>query len=132
MEITVTELGSPLLFERLNACATPRQRAAVFKACAEAHLREGLIRGTPAPERYAPTSVRNDLAAVESAREETNAAGRSDVTRQTASNPVKPPGSGTTHANEPGAGFPAVVDEKPRDMSADFINRMSNGLADFF
>ncbi|MFP3708493.1 hypothetical protein SB783_31225 [Paraburkholderia sp. SIMBA_009] len=39
MEVTVTELVSPLLFERLSACASPRERAAVFKACAEAHLR---------------------------------------------------------------------------------------------
>ncbi|MEI7297095.1 hypothetical protein WCQ02_33620 [Paraburkholderia tropica] len=39
MEVTVTELMSPLLFARLSACSSPRERAAVFKSCAEAHLR---------------------------------------------------------------------------------------------
>ena len=39
MEITVPQLQHPLLYERLRACATARERAAVFRALAEAHLR---------------------------------------------------------------------------------------------
>lgn len=39
MEVTVNAYTSPLLYERLRACATRRERAAVLRACAEAHLR---------------------------------------------------------------------------------------------
>ncbi|WP_321817847.1 MULTISPECIES: hypothetical protein [unclassified Paraburkholderia] len=39
MEVTVPQLQHPLLYERLRACASPRERAAVFRALAEAQLR---------------------------------------------------------------------------------------------
>lgn len=39
MEVTVPQLQHPLLYERLSACASARERAAVFRALAEAQLR---------------------------------------------------------------------------------------------
>lgn len=42
MEITVQQLQYPLLHERLRSCNTPRERAAVFKALAEAQLRRDM------------------------------------------------------------------------------------------
>jgi hypothetical protein len=39
MEVTVPQLQHPLLYERLSACRTARERAAVFRALAEAQLR---------------------------------------------------------------------------------------------
>lgn len=39
MEVTVPQLQHPLLYERLSACANARERAAVFRALAEAQLR---------------------------------------------------------------------------------------------
>ncbi|MGG2041485.1 MULTISPECIES: hypothetical protein [unclassified Burkholderia] len=48
MTITINELVSPLLFERLSSCASARRRAAVLKALAESALRAELI-GQVAP-----------------------------------------------------------------------------------
>ncbi|MBN3776578.1 hypothetical protein G3O06_03235 [Burkholderia sp. Ac-20345] len=42
MTITINELVSPLLFERLRACPSARRRAAVLKALAESALRQEL------------------------------------------------------------------------------------------
>ncbi|WP_321810269.1 MULTISPECIES: hypothetical protein [unclassified Burkholderia] len=42
MTITINELVSPLLFERLSACPSARRRAAVLKALAESALRQEL------------------------------------------------------------------------------------------
>ncbi|WP_321853324.1 hypothetical protein [Paraburkholderia tropica] len=56
MEVTITELQSPLLHERLTACGSPRERAAVLRALAEAQLLGGLI-------GHAPTSTRNEVRA---------------------------------------------------------------------
>lgn len=46
MEVTITEVLHPLLFERLRECASARERAAIFKACAEAYLRGDSTRPT--------------------------------------------------------------------------------------
>lgn len=46
MEVTITEVLHPLLFERLRECASARERAAIFKACAEAYLRGDSTRET--------------------------------------------------------------------------------------
>lgn len=43
MTITINELVSPLLFERLSSCSSARRRAAVLKALAESALRKELI-----------------------------------------------------------------------------------------
>lgn len=58
MEVTIAEVLHPLLFERLRDCASARERAAIFKACAEAYLRGDSTRQTlddnefeDAPER---------------------------------------------------------------------------------
>ncbi|RQM45213.1 hypothetical protein EHZ19_24900 [Paraburkholderia bannensis] len=68
MEVTVTELLSPLLFARLSACTSPRERAAVFKACAEAHLRgEGSIARDDAVnvnDRHSGSTTRSDAKAL--------------------------------------------------------------------
>ncbi|VWC46890.1 hypothetical protein BLA23254_07430 [Burkholderia lata] len=42
MTITINELVSPLLFERLSACPSARRRAALLKALAESALRQEL------------------------------------------------------------------------------------------
>ncbi|KWB20909.1 hypothetical protein WL32_17460 [Burkholderia cepacia] len=42
MTITINELVSPLLFERLSTCPSARRRAAVLKALAESALRQEL------------------------------------------------------------------------------------------
>ncbi|WP_175831173.1 hypothetical protein [Burkholderia cepacia] len=42
MTITINELVSPLLFERLSACPSARRRAAVLKALAESAIRQEL------------------------------------------------------------------------------------------
>ncbi|MBU9589479.1 hypothetical protein [Burkholderia multivorans] len=42
MTITINELVSPLLFERLSACSSARRRAALLKALAESALRHEL------------------------------------------------------------------------------------------
>ena len=42
MTITINELVSPLLFERLRTCPSARRRAAVLKALAESALRQEL------------------------------------------------------------------------------------------
>ncbi|WP_323122487.1 hypothetical protein [Burkholderia alba] len=42
MTITINELVSPLLFERLSTCSSARRRAAVLKALAESALRHEL------------------------------------------------------------------------------------------
>jgi hypothetical protein len=46
MEITINALVSPLLYDRLSHCATARERAAVFRSLAEAHLREESMQRT--------------------------------------------------------------------------------------
>ncbi|AOJ10086.1 hypothetical protein [Burkholderia mayonis] len=54
MTITINELVSPLLFERLSACSSARRRAAVLKALAESALRQELTEHVvPAPPRAA-------------------------------------------------------------------------------
>ena len=132
MEITVTEFGSPLLYDRLNACGTPRERAAVFKACAEAHLRAGLSRGISAPDRHTVYGSRSDAPATESSHHETSAPGPTEPARQTASSSTAPTASPTANANAPGVGFQALRTESPRDMSGELGNAMGNGLADFY
>ncbi|WP_321788185.1 MULTISPECIES: hypothetical protein [Paraburkholderia] len=78
MEVTVTELLSPLLFARLSACASPRERAAVFKACAEAHLR-----GERSVARDDAANV-NDRHSGSPTRSDTKAFGRNDGASATA------------------------------------------------
>ncbi|KVK89423.1 hypothetical protein [Burkholderia sp. MSMB1498] len=53
MTITINELVSPLLFERLSACPTARRRAAVLKALAESALRLEMIGHVVAAPRVA-------------------------------------------------------------------------------
>ncbi|RXV64483.1 hypothetical protein D1006_39845 [Burkholderia stabilis] len=76
MTVTINELVSPLLFERLSACSSARRRAAVLKALAESALRHELtghvvaasqpaaILAEPAPRQGAPArqvdTVEND------------------------------------------------------------------------
>lgn len=48
MEITINPLVSPLLYERLRRCTSARERAAVFRSLAEAHLREEVMQHTGA------------------------------------------------------------------------------------
>jgi hypothetical protein len=132
MEITVTEFGSPLLYDLLTTCATPRERAAVFKACAEALLRERLSRNNPAPALDAASGSRNEAPDIRPARQEAWGPGPTDAVQQTASRSVSPPVSTTANANEPGAGLQALRTENPGNMSADFGNALGNGLADFY
>ncbi|AIV73856.1 hypothetical protein X994_6379 (plasmid) [Burkholderia pseudomallei] len=49
MTITINELVSPLLFERLSSCSSARRRAAVLKALAESALRRELTGHAVAP-----------------------------------------------------------------------------------
>ena len=67
MTITINELVSPLLFERLNSCPSARRRAAVLKALAEAALRQELTgHAVAAPASTAPLATptpRRDAAA---------------------------------------------------------------------
>ncbi|MCA7954243.1 hypothetical protein LGM43_28645 [Burkholderia seminalis] len=64
MTITINELVSPLLFERLSACPSARRRAAVLKALAESALRHELtgqalvVTPAVAAPLVAPTSPR--------------------------------------------------------------------------
>lgn len=67
MTITINELVSPLLFERLSSCPSARRRAAVLKALAESALRQELTgRAVAAPATTASLAVptpRQDTAA---------------------------------------------------------------------
>ncbi|WP_175657486.1 hypothetical protein [Burkholderia ambifaria] len=67
MTITINELVSPLLFERLSSCPSARRRAAVLKALAEAALRQELTgHAVAAPASTAPLATptpRRDAAA---------------------------------------------------------------------
>ncbi|KWK06015.1 hypothetical protein BGV52_18275 [Burkholderia ubonensis] len=62
MTITINELVSPLLFERLSTCPSARRRAAVLKSLAEAALRQELtgrgIAAPPAAATFAPPAPR--------------------------------------------------------------------------
>lgn len=51
MEVTIPQLQHPLLYERLRACVSARERAAVLRALAEAQLRgdSNGTRSTTAP-----------------------------------------------------------------------------------
>ncbi|MEX3991348.1 hypothetical protein AB4Y35_11265 [Paraburkholderia sp. EG286A] len=57
MTITINPLVSPLLYERLSSCTTPRERAAVFRSLAEAELREQLMQRTRASQRESVLST---------------------------------------------------------------------------
>ncbi|HKR42912.1 MAG TPA: hypothetical protein VJU59_25075 [Paraburkholderia sp.] len=50
MTITINPLVSPLLYERLSLCTTPRERATIFRSLAEAELREQLMQRTRASQ----------------------------------------------------------------------------------
>ncbi|RQV14908.1 hypothetical protein DF039_20900 [Burkholderia cenocepacia] len=67
MTITINELVSPLLFERLSSCPSARRRAAVLKALAESALRQELTgQAVAAPAPTAPLATptpRQDAAA---------------------------------------------------------------------
>ncbi|WP_321891000.1 MULTISPECIES: hypothetical protein [Burkholderia cepacia complex] len=67
MTITINELVSPLLFERLSSCPSARRRAAVLKALAESALRQELTgRAVAAPATAASLAAptpRQDAAA---------------------------------------------------------------------
>ncbi|MDF0506412.1 hypothetical protein POK33_37300 [Burkholderia cenocepacia] len=67
MTITINELVTPLLFERLSSCPSARRRAAVLKALAESALRQELTgRAVAAPATTASLAVptpRRDAAA---------------------------------------------------------------------
>ncbi|PCE30278.1 hypothetical protein [Burkholderia ubonensis] len=62
MTITINELVSPLLFERLSTCPSARRRAAVLKSLAEAALRQELtghgITAPPAAATFATPTPR--------------------------------------------------------------------------
>lgn len=59
MEITISQLQHPLLYERLRACANARERAAVLRALAESQLRgdSNGTRSTPAPHSGSRTTA---------------------------------------------------------------------------
>ncbi|MCP3708959.1 hypothetical protein M3I54_18510 [Paraburkholderia sp. CNPSo 3274] len=50
MTMTINPLVSPLLYERLSRCTTPRERAMIFRSLAEAQLREKLMQRTQASQ----------------------------------------------------------------------------------
>jgi len=54
MTVTINPLVSPLLFERLSACTSARQRAAILKSLAEATLRQELTGYARAPAQATP------------------------------------------------------------------------------
>jgi hypothetical protein len=49
MTVTINPLVSPLLFERLSACTSARQRATILRSLAEATLRQELTGYARAP-----------------------------------------------------------------------------------
>ncbi|MGS0896857.1 hypothetical protein ACVBGC_30630 [Burkholderia stagnalis] len=67
MTITINELVSPLLFERLSSCPSARRRAAVLKALAESALRHELtghvVAAPPPPAILAEPAPRQDAPA---------------------------------------------------------------------
>lgn len=107
MEITVPQLQHPLLYERLSACASARERAAVFRALAEAQLRG---------DHNTAGNARNqgDASAVETALHSPSrdAPARPPLASATASStPTAPVATNATHAIA-AAGFePVRVDD---------------------
>lgn len=133
MEVTIAELVNPLLYERLNACATPRERAAVFRACAEAHLRAGLTGSHPALGSYAANGLRNATTTAESWRQDSpDTRGATDATRHETSSAIVSTASTTATANDPGVGFQALRTGDRGNMSAAFGDAMGSGLSDFY
>ena len=67
MTITINELVSPLLFERLSSCSSARRRAAVLKALAESALRQELtghvVAAPPTAAAPAVPTPRQDVSA---------------------------------------------------------------------
>ncbi|MCG5077281.1 hypothetical protein [Paraburkholderia tagetis] len=54
MTVTVNPLVSPKLYQRLRACSSPRERAIVFRALAEARLWDETMGNAQPVERGAP------------------------------------------------------------------------------
>jgi len=54
MTVTVNPLVSPKLYQRLRACSSPRERAIVFRALAEARLWDETMGNAHPVERGAP------------------------------------------------------------------------------
>ncbi|MEK6418013.1 MAG: hypothetical protein V4801_00245 [Burkholderia gladioli] len=121
MEVTVTELVSPLLFARLSACASPRERAAVFKACAEAHLR-----GESSGARDDAANA-NDRHSGSTTRSTTNAFGRNDVGSATA------PTKTNDTLNELGAelGLQSIPIAHETEQSSVMTDALGDSLAGF-
>jgi hypothetical protein len=85
MEVTVPQLQHPLLYERLSACASARERAAVFRALAEAQLRgDHNTAGAPRNQR--------DTSPIESSLHPASRGA-----------PARPPLTGTTASSSPTA-----------------------------
>jgi len=57
MAVTINPLASPLLYQRLDKCATPRERAAVLRALAEGMLLAQLAAGGTAAAGILPAGA---------------------------------------------------------------------------
>lgn len=83
MEVTVPQLQHPLLYERLSACTTARERAAVFRALAEAQLRGEPIGASQAQTLSDPARSQSGASQLLSGSAASSASSHSSVARAT-------------------------------------------------
>jgi hypothetical protein len=83
MEITVPQLQHPLLYERLSACRTARERAAVFRALAEAQLRGESYGASHAQRRPEPARLHPATSQPPTASDVPSSSAPSSATRST-------------------------------------------------
>lgn len=134
MTVTVNPLVSPKLFQRLRACSSPRERAIVFRALAEARLWDETMgnahpveRGAPDP-REAPTVPvpnRQDRPVPQEAAPSQTAATRSATTESRI--PIAP----STTGSEMAASFDAFHSVRSADSkgSGSAFDALSNDFA---
>ncbi|CAG9255160.1 conserved hypothetical protein [Paraburkholderia unamae] len=127
MTVTINSLVSPLLFEKLSGCATPRERAILLRALAEAAIRRDLLGGG--------STIASDLghrpAGIAAPTQQAGLAHSQPTAQETFANRSALSVESTTNKN-PDEGFQTLRVADSVDTAPGFGDDLGSQLAGFF